>query len=214
MTRDDAYESISNNKPTVIYISGKTSTGKSTFGRKLREELGYHVIELEAVLLDIIKRHGFDEQNTFRRVLYDSGDLEEKRLFIEATDKVISDAITTGKPVVIEGAVANTETLRRILQPATGLYFLYFHPNEIEVYVRNLTSRFMESSEESYGGLPLKFWQLIDKEAFGLFCQTRELSESLKDSIRQYALASQKESLVRLNEFQQSFDSVNVVEIQ
>jgi hypothetical protein len=213
MTTDEIYQDIAEEKTPIIYLSGKTSTGKSTFGRKLRDELGYQVVELEAVLLEIVKKYGFDEQSTFRKVLYDSDEFEAKDLFFAATDHIITSALTSNRPVVIEGAVANVETLQRILQPAPKLTFLYFHPTNIEIYIRNLTKRFMESNEESYGGLPLKFWQLIDDAEFKTFCKTRELTESLEESIRRYAHSSQKESLTRLEVFRQKFENVIVVEI-
>ena len=214
MAVDEIYKDIIQKRPSVVYVSGKTSTGKSTFARKLQDDLGYYVIELEAVLLEIVKGYGFEEQSTFRKVLYDSGEFAEKVLFIEATDKVMADVINQGLPIVIESAVANVETLQRILKPASNLFFLYFHPNIADVYVRNLTNRFMQSGKESYGGLPLKFWRFIDDKEFKQFCTTRELSNDLKSSIRQYALTSQEESLTRLNEFRQKFSNIVVVEIQ
>lgn len=214
MTVDEIYKDIAKQKPLVIYVSGKTSTGKSTFGRRLRNQLSYQVIELEAVLLGIVETHGFDEQTTFRKVLYDPGEFEAKTLFFNATDRIISEALASNYPVIIEGAVANVDTLERILRPAPNLLFLCFHPKDIEIYIRNLTKRFMESSKESYGGLPLKFWKLIDDEEFKNICKTRELTESLRASIRKYALISQNESLTRLAEFRQKFKNIIVAEIQ
>lgn len=214
MTVDEIYKDIVKQKPPVIYVSGKTSTGKSTFGRRLHDQLDYQVIELEAVLLEIVKEHGYDEQATFRKVLYDAGGFEAKTLFLNATDSIISDVLTSNRPVVIEGAVANVDTLQRILRSAPNLLFLYFHPNDIEIYIRNLTKRFMESNEKSYGGLPLKFWKLIDDEEFKNFCKTKELTKSLRESIREYALTSQNESLTRLAEFRQKFKNIIVAEIQ
>lgn len=214
MTVDEIYTTIATQKPPVIYVSGKTSTGKSTFGRKLRDDLGYRVIELEAVLLEIVKEHKFDEQSTFRKVLYEPGEFKEKMLFLEATDKIITDALNNNHPVVIEGAIANVETLQRILSPAKELFFLYFHPSDITIYIRNLTSRFMESSETSYGGLPSKFWQLIDTEEFTIFCQTHKLTEGLKSAIARYAQDSQEESLARLETFKEKFDNITMIGIE
>jgi hypothetical protein len=214
MTINEIYQDIAEQKPPVIYLSGKTSTGKSTFGRKLRDELDYQVIELEAILLEIVKKNELDEQTTFRKVLYNAGEFEAKTLFFDATDRIINGAIANSRPVVIEGAVANVETLQRILQPAPKLLFLYFHPASTEVYIRNLAKRFMESNEESYGGLPLTFWQLIDNAEFKTFCKTRKLTENLKASIKAYALSSQKESLIRLEEFRRKFENIIVIEIQ
>jgi adenylate kinase family enzyme len=213
MTVNELFAAIAQQKPPVIYISGKTSTGKSTFGRRLRDELGYQVIELEAVLMKVIREHGLDEQSTFRAVMYDAADSPPKGHFIAATDNLISEALAEGKLLAIEGAVANADTLKRILEPAHGLRFVYFHPTDIEVYIRNLTSRFMQSGEDSYGGLPLKFWRLIDDTEFKTFCQTRELTAGLRHAIREYAAASQKESLSRLEEFRRSFDGITLVEI-
>lgn len=64
------------------------------------------------------------------------------------------------------------------------------------------------------GGLPSKFWQLIDNDEFKQFCQTRELTAKLQSSIRQYAVASQKESLERLEQFREKFDDIIVVEVR
>lgn len=214
VTASQIYSIIARHKPAVIYISGKSSTGKSTFGRKLRDELGYYVIELEAVLLDVIKEHAFEEQATFHKVLYEPGKCREKDLFLAKTDAIISDAVRNSEYIVIEGAVANIVTLQRILQPAPDLYFLYFHPSNLDVYIRNLTKRFMQSSNTSSGGLSRQFWQLVDTQAFQTFCHTRQLSESLKNSIERYAMASQQASLTRLAEIKRVFAHVTEVYIQ
>jgi adenylate kinase family enzyme len=213
MTIDEIYQDIAQQMPPVIHLNGKTSTGKSTFGRKLHDELGYQVIELEAILLEIVKKNELDEQTTFRKVLYDAGELEAKTLYFDATDRIIAGVLSNNRPVVIKGAIANAETLQRILRPTPKLLFLYFHPTSTEVYIRNLTKRFMESNEESYGGLPLKFWQLIDDVEFKTFCKTQKLTENLNASIKQYALNSQRESLIRLKGFRQKFENIIVVEI-
>lgn len=213
MIAEEIFQKIASQKPPVIYISGKTSTGKSTFARRLRDELGYRIIELEAVLLTIIEERKLDEQLTFRNVLHDAGDSLEKRLFFEATAHLINEALASGELLVIEGAVANTETLKRILMPAASPLFLYFHPNNLDVYIRNLTKRFMEAGENSYGGLPMKFWKLIDDTAFVAFCQTRTLTPALRAAIREYAVMSQGQSQHRLEEYCQVFGDVTVVEI-
>lgn len=214
MTVDQMYHIIATRKPLVVYISGKTSTGKSTFGRRLSDGLDYHVVELEAILLEIIDDKGWDEQSTFRKVLHDTENSEEKSLFLEATDELIKNALAQGVPLVIEGAVANVEMLARILKPTRHMLFLYFHPTDLDFYVRNLTKRFLESGPDSLGGLPLTFWKLIDKEEFKEFCQTRQLSDNLEKSIHEYARKSQEESLPRLNEFRKKFGDITVVDVR
>ncbi len=214
MTVDQIYHTIATHKPSIIYISGKTSTGKSTFGRRLSDNLGYHIVELEAVLLEIIDEQGWDEQSTFRKVLHDPEMGKEKSLFLEATDELIKNAIAQGVPLVIEGAVANVDTLARVLKPAHHALFLYFHPTDLDFYVRNLTKRFLESGPDSLGGLPMTFWKLIDQDDFKEFCQTRQLSDKLEKSIQEYAKSSQKNSLTRLDEFHTKFKDITVIEVR
>lgn len=214
MTVDQIYETIAAKKPPVIYISGKTSTGKSTFGRRLGSELGYDIVELEAILLDIVDDHGYDEQSTFRKVLHDDGEDELKSLFYAATDELIQNALSQQVPLVIEGAVANVNTLARVLEPAHGLLFIYFHPTDLDVYIRNLTKRFSESGPDSLGGLPASFWKLVDRQEFQTFCQTRQLSDGLTESIRSYAIMSQQESLTRLAEFRERFGDITTVDVR
>lgn len=213
ISAEEAFETISLKKPKLVYISGKTSTGKSTFARKLKDGLRYSIIELESALLDVISEQGFDEQLTFQKVLTEPGDFVEKNLFLKATDKLINEALAKDSHIVVEGAVANVETLARILSPVPHFHFIYFHPKTIEPYVRNLTKRFMVSNENSNASLPLKFWELIDKNEFSKFCRTKKLTPELKKAINTYAYVSQSESTKRLELFRKNFSKITVVEV-
>lgn len=214
MTVAEIYQTISTQKPPIIYLSGKTSTGKSTFARRLRDELGYKIIELEAVLLSMVKEQHLDEQSTFRTVMHGTEESPEKTNYLQITSALINEALKNNEPVVIEGAIANVETLQRVLQPATPLLFLYFHPDDMTTYVRNLTNRFMEADENSYGGLSMNFWKGIDADEFKTFCKTRKLTPVLEAAIRDYALNSQKSSTSRLEESRRLFGDIMVVDIE
>lgn len=214
MIVDELYKVIASEKPQVIYLSGKTSTGKSTFARMLQKHLQYAIVELEAVLLEVVNANGFDEQSTFHKVLREDGPSSEKDLFFEATDKSIVHSLKDNDRVVIEGAVSNLDTLKRVLQVAPRFMFVYFHPTDIDIYIRNLTSRFLQSDKDVYSGLPLKFWQLVDEDEFDVFCRTRQISAGLEYAIKTYALESQSESKNRLHKFEQHFTKITVVEIQ
>lgn len=211
MTIEALYQAISRQRPPVIYLSGKTATGKSTFGRKLRDSLEYQVIELEDILLDMIKAQRLDERATFRKVFHDSEESGEKSQFLNNTNHLLTEAVTNKRPLVIEGAVSNADTLQQILAPAGTMLFLYFHPRDIKKYVRNITQRFMQTGKDSYGGLPATLWQFIDDQEFETFCATQKLTKSLEDSIHQFALAAQKESLARLQKYRQKFKNIEVV---
>jgi len=211
---DELYDWLKVNKPPLIYVSGKTSTGKSTFARKLRDTLDYDVIELEAVLLEVVKRYHLDEQSTFHKVLWETDDSREKRLFFSQTDHLISEHLKLGHRLVLEGAFANGDTLQRVLKPVPKLVFIYFHPTNLDAYLRNLTQRFMQSDHDSLAGLPRSFWSLIDKTEFAEFCETRHVSKGLEHSIKEYAMASMSSSNERLTDFKQRFGGVVVVGVK
>lgn len=214
MTTSELYEEIATTLPPVVYISGKTSTGKSTFARILHDELGYETIGLEDILITVSKTNSLDEGTAFHDVFYDDKQSKAKELYLAATDKIINQHLQSSRHFVIEGAVSNSSMLGRILRPAGNMTVAYFHPEDIKPYVRNLTDRFMQSNESFQGGLPSKFWQHIDKHEFETFSKTRRLTEGLKHSIYRYAQESQQASLVRLHELQQLFDDIIVVSIE
>lgn len=214
MTTSNFYEEISRTLPAIMYISGKTSTGKSTFARRLHDTFGYDVIGLEDVLVGITRKNHLDEGEMFHDVFYADGPNEQKDLYLSVTDKLIKSHLRRSQRLVIEGAVSNSTFLQRILQPAGNLPVAYFHPDNLDIYVRNLTARFMQSSKDSQAGLPLKFWRHIDKNEFTAFCATRELTDNLKESIRKYAVESQQASYKRLEQLQEVFSEVTVVSIE
>jgi adenylate/nucleoside-diphosphate kinase len=41
----------------VVFITGKTKTGKTTLASKIREKFGFKVIDLEDILTDFVKEH-------------------------------------------------------------------------------------------------------------------------------------------------------------
>ena len=52
MTIDEAFMFIKERRPQLVHVSGKTSTGKSTFGARLNRELGYEIVELDKVVVE------------------------------------------------------------------------------------------------------------------------------------------------------------------
>ena len=213
MTTSELYDKIAQVPPEIIYISGKTSTGKSTFARQLHDKLGYDTVGLEEVLLGVCKANHLNENATFHKVFYEDAPCEEKELYLATTDEIIKRHLQSSNRLVIEGAVSNTGMLGRVLRPAGSLPVAYFHPEDLGPYIRNLTNRFMQANKVSRGGLPSKFWQHIDENEFKTFCKNRQLTEGLENSIRHYARESQQASFARLRKLQQLFSDITVVSI-
>lgn len=215
MSIEEAYHLIQRQQPPILYFSGKTSTGKSTFAQKLQNDLGYEVIQLDQLVRQaVIEPLALkDEGQVFVEVYKHRTNLDWVERFLTAAQQAISQALRGGHRLILEGALANPQTLKQVLEAAPQSQFFYFHPSNLKTYERNLTSRFLETSETNKAGLPDHFWQLVDQQAFKQFCRDRQLTPALAQAIRTYAQGSQSESKARLAAFHDQFDNILVIEV-
>ena len=212
----DAFAYVKNEQPDFIHISGKTSTGKSTFASKLKEGLGYEVIELDEVVEEsIIKPLGLmPEAGVVFREIYKIREKPEWiKMFVDASQKIIKERSGSGAKIVIDGAVANITTLQELLAPFPDTKIIFLHPSSLENYERNISSRFMLTKPNYHAGLPLTFWGLVPKENFDQFCTDRLITPILSKAIQEFAIFSKNSSERRLDDLQSNFENIIVVEI-
>src|SRR3989344_659272 len=183
MTADEILEIIKNKKPKLVYISGKTSTGKSTFSKNLKNLYGYSVVDLgEVVFKSVIEVFSSDPSETFITVYRDTEPKEYVDTFIKAT----RDAI---------------------------LSKLNFSPVNHDKYAQRIKQRFIDGAENNTTDLPKLFWFFIDQSDLEKFIKTKILSKELNGAIDQYADISMEESKERLKHFQKNFSEINIIEI-
>jgi adenylate kinase family enzyme len=214
MNIQEAREYIAENHPQTIHISGKTSTGKSTLANELRDSFGYGIIELDEIVMnEIVSRNKSSDQGLiFAEVYKNRNRLDWINQFISATKTKIDELHSAEVNSIIDGAIANHKTLNEILD-GTDSIIIYLHPENLEVYIRNLTSRFLTATSENKAGLPLKFWDKIPSDSFKSFLRDKQLSLALKDAIEAYAKESQAESTKRLEIFKANFNNILVVNV-
>lgn len=213
MTSDELFQKVAIEKPTTLYLGGKTATGKSTFAQKLQAELGFGHVGLEDILMDLIAEHRWNQQQTFLAVFRQSEPSKEKELFLRTVAETIAQCRRRYSQVVIEGALGNSRTLLQILQGVSDFTFVYFHPAKLEPYIRNLTARFKTARDTPYAGLPKTFWDFIDPIALEHYVVSEELTEDIADAIAGFAQYSQRESMQRLNEYRKLFGAILVVDV-
>lgn len=214
MKLDELYATIKNHKPQLLYLSGKTCVGKSTFSAKLRNELGYSIIELDKLVVEsVMQPQGLTDAGTVFIEVYRGSNRQLLDPFIRAVRDVIAQNQTRHQPIVIEGAVANADTLSEMFSEHPELMSIYLHPSNLEDYERNITSRFMLARKDHNPGLPQHFWELVDDAEFETFCEQRVITPSIARSIKAYAAASQEESLNRLARLRARFPDMVVVEV-
>jgi adenylate kinase family enzyme len=215
MNKSEIENFIASNQPKVIYLSGKTSTGKSTFARFLRDNLGYSIIELDEIVVSSVIRplDLKDRGQVFIDVYKERGKIDLINRFVLSGRKLINSYIENNKPVIVEGALANSKTLKELFANYPDFTFINFHPLNLNIYKEYLLSRFMTTNLNDHAGLPNGFWKFVDDQDFKQFCNDRVITNKISKSIENFALYSIQESEKRLNQFKEHFNNISIVTI-
>ena len=215
MTILEAEDYVSQKTPQVLHLSGKTSTGKTTFAKAISKKYGYQIIELDSVLRkSVISPLAIeDEGKVFLEVYKSRSRLDWITLFIDSVSRLISQSLMEGNRVVIDGAIASTDTLSDLFRPYIGIEILYFHPIDVDHYVQLLTNRFMLSGPRENAGLPVNFWNLMQDTELVEYWKSGKITHSISLSIQQYAEVSHNSSKDRFRKLKRAFPQTQLVEI-
>lgn len=214
MTKETALEQIKTNASRLIYLCGKTSTGKTTLAKQIVDDFGYSLIELDDIIMhSVIAPLGIkNASDAFGAAYRGLGSPEYTVTFIAATKCAIADAVTAS-PVIVEGSIAKASIIKEIFSgDLTDFVFLYLHPTDAEAYRARIRKRFIGGARNGTSGLPKPFWSLIDPKDLETFISTGELNTPLEECIRHYADLSIAESRERLAEFQKEFPNITIIE--
>ncbi len=217
MTTNEAYEQVYSEQPPLLYLSGKTCTGKTTFSDRLRASCGYEVVELDEVVVDaIVKPFGLQSSqgDVFVSVYKAADNAEWIDIFATEAQKRIKSVLAQNKKVIVDGAIANPKVIQRIFDGLPNTIFIYFHPlGSSADYRHNLTKRFNSTTARDHNGLPKAFWKCIDQGSFARFCKDKIITPQLEENIANYARLSSQESIKRLEALHRSFSHIIVVDV-
>jgi adenylate kinase family enzyme len=153
---DSVYREIDNVHPKLVFLNGKTSTGKTTLSNALQDKYECAVIELDEVVNMLDCPPG---KNRFVEAYQKRDDAKFTRSCVEAVRSEIRSALDSYDFAIIEGAIVNIETLNEIISEwSNSFLFIYLDPKNIDVYTERLTSRFVRSTPDHRSGLPELFW--------------------------------------------------------
>ncbi len=211
--KEEALEKrIVDQKPRIVYLSGKTCTGKTTFADFLAQH-GYVKIELDKIVTEsVVLPFNLIPGDAFVNAYRDEGPSEHADAFIRAAREEIAQAASES-PVVIEGAVAKVRILKEIFGEGTKDFaFVYFHPVHLEIYSGRIRSRFLAGAHDGTSGLPKDFWAIVDPHDLALYKETCVLNQGIEKAILAYAQRSMRESKERLKHLKSGF-TVSVVPV-
>jgi guanylate kinase len=215
VTVNEAFKYVQKERPQIVVVNGKTSTGKTTFAHRLKGELDYGMVEMDRVVRDAVIRP-LDLPDTGRvhvEVYKHRNRPDWIAPFLAALQRQARHCLTNGHPVVIDGTMPNVTTLQEMLAPLPPAEIIYIHPAKLETYKQYLMRRFELTDSNHNAGLPPSFWRNVDDSEFRKFCQTRKLTPELVRAITEYAAYGQQSSNERLAELERHFKNIRIVEI-
>lgn len=207
MGTDRVFNLIKAKLPKLVFVTGKTSTGKSTFAQKLHDELDYNIIELDQLVMrSVVSKEPNESVGEIFLQVYRGG--ERKDWIDTLVEEIRKEIVRYGnEKIVIEGGLAHNGTLDRVFDGKDFL-FVYFHPVSKEKYISMLTERFVVGVHDGTTGLPKHFWDKVNKNVLQEYFKTGHLSEPLKDALSLYAQLSIEQSEERLKYFEDHFSNI------
>jgi hypothetical protein len=212
MKAHEALRRIAEERPRVVYLSGKTCTGKTTLAQKLGQE-GYSIIELDPIVKESVAiPFGLPDGDAFIAAYRDQGPAGSADAFAHAARAAI-EASLKASPVVVEGAIASSRVLKAVMSgPLSDFSFIYLHPVDQAAYAERIRARLVAAGGTGSAGLPNGFWRIAPSQAVKEFKETGIMPPELEKAIGRYVQASIEESEKRLADFQGAFPKILVVE--
>ena len=160
-----------------IFLTGKSGTGKSYLSNKL----GHKVLELDSVVLKLMKKYKMERPVIFTQVYKNKGSEKLMSDFKKRVSNFIKR--NKGKKILIEGAISDTDLIQELFDDSFVKVFLYpsskkryynrllqrYHKNpkslpfvvknesELESELNKITKKMMDGSKDRYKTFKKKF---------------------------------------------------------
>ncbi len=208
---NSVFRELNDRRPKLVFLNGKTSTGKTTLSKKIKDRYNCAIIELDDVIYGLDSPEG---TNRFLDAYQKRDNPEYVQSFVDAVQARICAELVSHDFVIIEGAIVRSETLQEIIKEWSGSFlFIYLDIKNIDAYVRNLKGRFIVTTQDDGNGLPVLFWDKFKKELLQQYYIDRQITPEIETAIKSYATDSMKESKIRLAKFSSKFDHILKIEV-
>ncbi|KAL3673714.1 hypothetical protein V7S43_001411 [Phytophthora oleae] len=144
-------------RPKYVFLTAKSGAGKTFFSNRLA---GYKVLELDEVVKKLGREFGMQEPEAFQ--VY-KNTLPEPFMaaFVERIHQFFMQ--NSDSPVVIEGAIADTDLVRRVFSGTYAEFmFVYLYPVDVDRYVMRMMKRLKKDKENNTRSLAI--WTQVTSE--------------------------------------------------
>ena len=164
MSIDQVRKLIKKKEPSIIFLAGKTCTGKSTFGRSL-EPLGYKQIEFDLIVRKEVRdKFLIKNSNEAFEVYKNNAPIEWQESFEKAARDLILKSIKNSK-IVIDAAIGDVEVIKRIFKGELSNFMgVFFHPYDLNFYHQSILNRLMNDFKNHIQTFPI--WEDISNDVF------------------------------------------------
>lgn len=201
-TIEELKEKIRNEQPKIIFLAGKSCTGKSTFAQSI-EEFGYRHVEFDLIVRQFVRdKFKLDNSEAFR--VYKGDTLKEWQESFEVAAKKLVEGKAKESKIVIDAAVADPKIIKRILNQ--DFMLIYFHPFNKDFYVNNILKRFSEDVTENKISFPL--WDHITEEILSDYKTNGRKGQKISKLVNEYAEDRTKKSEDRFKFFKKEYPKI------
>lgn len=191
----------------LVFVLGKTCTGKSTFAREI-SKMDYFHLEMDCVVLESVADK-FNIKNRDEAFLVYKGiaPFEWQESFEEAAKNLILKYIDKRK-VVVDAAFADPNVLKRIIPNRfnDGYSLIYFHPFNREFYYEGIFNRFAEDVNTEKKSFPI--WLEVTPEIIKDYKKNGRKGSKIFSLVKKYGDESADSSLERFELFWKVFPKI------
>lgn len=205
----EALANISLLTPKLIFLTGKSGTGKSYYSNILADKYNYKILELDKIIRNIAKKYNIGHAPDYAKAfsIY-KGDQSEAIMkdFINEIHTFIDKY--PNNPILIEGAISNAQLINNIFSKQYSIFaFIYLNPSNIKKYASQMMKRFKEDKRNKTKTLSI--WPEVSTEINNLPTNSPKVSQFIMKQAKQ----SKKKSDERLQYFISNKFKVYIINI-
>jgi dephospho-CoA kinase len=176
---DDAIKNLICIKPKIIFLTGKSGTGKSFFSSKLKQH--FLPLEVDLIVRKLAKKYniGFGpDYNEAFKVYKKKSPLFFENEFIKEIHKFINK--NNNKSIIIDAAISNSELIKKIFSGKYKIFtFVFLYPNSVDRYSNRIMKRYIKDVITKKKTLP--FWSEVPKEIEKASLKSKKVKTFIKD---------------------------------